>query len=94
MSVTYGNPIIITSGQLSSPITRSNIKLDRFYWHSPSLASTSSMLLRKGGPAGPVFSTMTCEVSGQSQTIEHNGTWIEEPYIECMPTGTLYIYTK
>lgn len=94
MSVTLGNPIIITSGQLSSPITRSNIKLDKIYWHSPTLNSTSSMILRKGGPAGQIFSHMTCEVSGQSQVIESCDVWVDNLYAECMPTGTLYIYTK
>lgn len=95
MAVTLGDPIIITSGTLGTLINnpRDNIKIARFYWHSPSLSSTSSLVIRKGGAAGAVLANLTCETSGQSQTLEIK-QWANNLFCDSVPTGTLYIYTK
>lgn len=93
MAITLGNPIIITSGQLATRITTNNIMIDKIYWHQPSLASTSSLLIKKRGAAGPVVATMTCETSGQSQVLELK-RMVNDTWCECMPTGTLYIHTR
>lgn len=95
MAITQGNPIIITSGTLGTVINgpRTNVKLDKLYWHQPSLSSTSSLVLRKAGATGAVVAVMTCETSGQSQVLELN-RWAQNLYCDSVPTGTLYIHQK
>lgn len=95
MAVTLGDPIIITSGTLGTRINgpRDNIKIARLYWDRPSLGSTSSLIIRKGSATGAVLATLTCETSGQSQTLELK-QWANNLFCDSVPTGTLYIYTK
>lgn len=95
MAITQGNPIIITSGTGATLINgpMDNIKVDRLYWHQPSLSSTSSLVLRKRNNAGPVLAVMTCETSGQSQVLELK-RWANNIFVDMMPTGTLYIHKK
>lgn len=93
MAITYGNPIVATSGT-SGLIVNGRIKVDQLYWHQPTLESTSSLIIAKRTGAGIVYTKMTCETSGESQVIDLNGRWMNDPFLLCVPTGTLYIYTE
>jgi hypothetical protein len=94
MSITLGNPIVITSGQFSSPITRTNICIEKLYWFQPN-TSGSGVVLRKGNLSGAFIAEMRTEVSGQSQTLHFpEGKWVNDLYCECVGAGTLYIHTK
>lgn len=95
MSVTLGNPIIITSGQMATTLTPRNLDIVKYYWYQPTGESTSSLLIRKNGATGPEVVRMLVEASGQSQVLSFDeGTWLKNGFIDCMPTGTLYIHTR
>jgi len=95
MAITLGNPIIITSGHMAARITPDTIDVAKVYWFQPTLESTSSMTIRKDTQAGPVLANMKCETSGQSQVMEfvNMNNW-KRPFVDCVPTGTLYIHLK
>lgn len=95
MSVTLGNPIIITSGTLSSPITRRQIAIERLYWHQPSTVTSGyGVSLRKVNMSGAQIAQMTVEADGQSQVLNMDGKQVVNLYCESVGTGTLYIYQK
>lgn len=95
MSITFGNPIIVTSGQAATTLTPRNLKIEKFYWYQPTGESTSSLLVRKNGATGAEFARMLVESSGQSQVLSFGeGIWLKNGFIDCVPTGTLYIHTK
>jgi hypothetical protein len=95
MSITLGNPIIITSGTMATRITPDTIDIAKAYWFQPTLESTSSLTIRKDTQAGVVFANMKCETSGQSQTLDFSNmnNW-KRPFVDCVPTGTLYLHLK
>jgi hypothetical protein len=90
MSITLGNPIIITSGQLSSPITRNNINISYVQWINPQ--GTSGVVLRKHNLSGPEVVRMV-NFSSEPQTLDVN-LWVNDLYCESVGAGTLNIYTK
>jgi hypothetical protein len=92
MSVTLGNPIIVTSGTTGAEI-EAKMYVDRIYWHQPSLGGNRTANITKGTSGGPTLLVMTVEVSGQSQVMELNRWW-NRPYINTVDTGTLYIHTR
>lgn len=95
MSVTLGNPIIVTSGQMATTLTPRNLNIEKFYWYQPTGESTSSLLIRKNGATGPESVRMLVESSGQSQVLKFGcDNWLKNGFVDCVPTGTLYIYTK
>lgn len=94
MSVTLGNPIVITSGQLNTLITNNNIKVKNLYWFQPDLTSTSNLIISKRNESGITFAEMKCETSGETQIFLVDGDWWHKPFIRCMPTGTLYLYLQ
>lgn len=92
-SITGANPIIITSGTMNELVNMQNSCVRQFYWEQPDLSSTSSVVIRKKNMSGQIYNHMTCEVSGQSQ-IQRVDMWCDTMFVDCMPCGTLYIYTK
>lgn len=95
MAITLGNPIIITSGTNATRITAETLDIEKVYWFQPTLESTSNVVIRKDTQAGVALASLKCETSGQSQVMEFQNTrnW-KRPFVDMMPTGTLYIYTK
>ena len=92
MSITIGNPIVITSGTANTEI-RGNYKVNRVIWKQPDLV-TSSFVITKKTSGGPELLNLGVEVSGQSQTADFDTVWWNDPFVKYMPTGTAYIYTK
>jgi len=90
-----GNPLMISSGWSNSLLAKGMFKIQRLYWMQPDLSSTSSLIITKRYPYGTanmVYANMKSEVSGQSQQLNLGDQWWQDPYIACMPCGTLYIY--
>ncbi len=80
---------------MATTLTPRNLDIEKVYWYQPSGSSTSSLLIRKGGATGAEIVRMLVETSGQSQNLDfHCDNWLKNGFIDCMPTGTLYIYTK
>ena len=92
MGVIDGNPIICTSGTSGTLITNDARRVNFIYWEQPDLSSTSSLILRKGDQSGQVYLHLTAEVSGASQTLKM-GMWMDRLFVDCIPSGTVYIYT-
>jgi hypothetical protein len=67
-------------------------KIQRLYWEQPTLESSSSLIITKRVTGGMEYANLRCEVSGQSQQMNLGDQWWQDPFIKCVPTGTLYIY--
>lgn len=92
MGITLGNPIIATSGTLNTKVTDNNLKIRNLYWFQPTLESTSNLIISKKSEGGITYAELKAETSGETQVFHVDGGWWNEPYIRCVPTGTLYIY--
>lgn len=92
MSITYGNPIVITSGTYDTRMA-GNYKVNRVYWHQPNLQS-SGLIITKTTASGNTLLEMGCEVSGQSQTMDFRSQWWGNPVVKQCPMGTVYIFTE
>ena len=91
MAITYGNPVIITSGTYSTQM-EGNYKINRVVWHQPGL-QTSGVLINRS-ISGNTLLEMVTETSGQTQTLDFRSTWWNRPYVQQVPTGTLYLYME
>lgn len=94
MSVTLGNPVVVTSGTLNTLIANDNIKVKNLYWFQPDLSSTSTLIISKKDESGITFAEMKAETSGETQIFMVDGDWWHKPFIRCVPCGKLYIYTE
>ena len=97
--IALGNPIVITSGAYEIGIDNGDknlFKIDRVYWFGPTLASTSNAIISKGKytTSAQIYFQGACEVSGQSQLLNLGDEWWQNPWVNCMPTGTMYIYLE
>lgn len=92
MSITLGNPIVITSGTMNTRITDGRIKVGELYWQQPTLESTSSLIITKLVETGITYAEMKVETSGESQVLDLPDLWMNRPFCRCVPTGTLYLY--
>jgi hypothetical protein len=90
------NPLIFSSGWVNpagSAMVKGMFNVKSVYWFQPDLSSTSSVLITKGTVgADTEYVRMKCEASGQSQTLRLGDTWWKDPYVSCIPSGTLYVY--
>lgn len=90
-----GSPLVFTSGWINpaSAMIKGMWKIQRLYWEQPDLSSSSSLhITKRTAAAGTVYADLKCEVSGQSQTLNLGDIWWQDPYVACIPSGTLYIY--
>lgn len=88
-----GNPLKVTSGWTEALLAKGMFKIQRLYWEQPTLESTSNLIITKRLTGATMeYANLKCEVSGQSQQLNLGDQWWQDPYIKCMPTGTLYIY--
>ena len=92
MSITLGNPIVITSGTMNTRITDDKIKVGELYWQQPTLESTSTLIITKLTADGITYANMMVETSGESQVLDLPDLWMDRPFCRCMPTGNLYLY--
>lgn len=95
MSVTLGNPIVITSGTNNTLIGTESLKVSKIFWKQPTAGSTSSLIISKKIATGTTYLDLYSHTSGLDHTQDFDGgMWWRDPYLRMMPTGTLYIYTK
>jgi hypothetical protein len=92
-----GNPYQFTSGFIGGNVpTAAKLvgkhKIQRLYWEQPDLSSTSSLLITKKTATGMIYAELKCEVSGQSQQLNLGDQWWSDPYVNCVPSGTFWIY--
>ena len=87
-----GNPLKVTSGWTNAILATGKWKIQRLYWEQPDMTSTSALVITKNGSANMIYAHMMVEVSGQSQQLNLGDQWWESPFINCMPSGTLWIY--
>ncbi len=88
---TDGNPLVANSGLTGQLMDNSNRKVKTVYWQQPDLSSTSSMIIRKMNASGQIYVNLRAEVSGQSQTIKLD-MWFDNIYIDCVPSGSVWLY--
>lgn len=86
-----GNPYIFTSGFNTPYIIRGNHKIQRLYWFQP-VIDTSGVFIYSSDNSGMIYSQLRGEVSGQSQQLNLGDQWWINPKIDCVGSGTLYIY--
>jgi hypothetical protein len=95
MSIQFGNPIVITSGTMNTLIDNGDnrkFKVKRVQWVNPSAASTSSLKITKYTSSSPYINMeVGVTTSGISQDMRIDQWW-DNPFIDSMPTGTLYIF--
>ena len=89
-----GNPLVFTSGWVNPPnaMIKGMWKIQRIYWERPDIANTSSLLINKRTASGMIYAKMDAETSNVSQVLNLGDIWWQDPYVACVPTGTLFIY--
>jgi len=91
-----GSPLSFSSGWINppEPTIKGMFKVKRVYWEKPTLASTSSVLITKRTATGMTYVKMDIDsTSGAtSQNLNIGDQWWQDPCVNCVPTGTLYVY--
>lgn len=91
-----GNPLSFSSGWINPPnaMIKGMWKIQRLIWQNPDNTSTSNVLINKRTAGGMVYAQMKIDASGAmvTQVLNLGDMWWQDPYVACVPTGTLYVY--